>query len=80
MGFALFFESDYNIDKCEENPGTHQAVSDEAVFTKQDSGKHEREGKKCPSGGAGFHLLTCDNKHDYKYYQYNNGNQDICIL
>jgi hypothetical protein len=33
-GFALISVSDYNIDKCEENPGTYQTVSDEAVFSK----------------------------------------------
>jgi hypothetical protein len=33
-GFALISVSDYNIDKCEEDPGTYQTVSGEAVFSK----------------------------------------------
>jgi hypothetical protein len=46
LGFALISVSDYNIDKCEENPGTYQSISDEAVFTKHDSGNNEGKCKK----------------------------------
>lgn len=78
-GFFLISVSYYNIDNCEKNPGTYQTVAYEAFFTKNDSGDDEWKGNKCPSGRAGFHLLSPGHKHDYQYCQDTNGNQDICI-